>query len=418
MAGLIRGLDDAALRDRVAQATALYFLDWSHPVSGMARERSAGAFGYDVAETVCTGGTGFGLLAQIVAAERGWRPRREILDRTERLVGFLERADRFEGVFPHFMNGTTGRVLPFMPGDDGGDLVETAFLMLGLLGAAAFFGDEPWLVARIEVLFDAVNWAAHLRGDGALMWHRHPDRPWRPDALPIRGWNEAFPVFVLAAGSRSHPIPAASYHDSWARTPTFRNGRSYGGTVLPLGPDWGGPLFLSQYPFLGIDPRGLRDAHADYGAQARAHALVNRHHCLRNPHGWKGYGPDCWGLTASDDPAGYVAHSPTEDTGTITPTAALGSFPFAPDEAMPVLRHLHDDLGGWIWGEAGFVDAFYPAQDWAAESRLAIDQAPIVIGLENHRSGLIWRLVSNRPEVQRGLCALGFTAPYLAPASA
>lgn len=418
MAGLIRGLDDAALRDRVAQATALYFLDWSHPVSGMARERSAGAFGYDVAETVCTGGTGFGLLAQIVAAERGWRPRREILDRTERLVGFLERADRFEGVFPHFMNGTTGRVLPFMPGDDGGDLVETAFLMLGLLGAAAFFGDEPWLVARIEALFDAVNWAAHLRGDGALMWHRHPDRPWRPDALPIRGWNEAFPVFVLAAGSRSHPIPAAPYHDSWARTPTFRNGRNYGGTVLPLGPDWGGPLFLSQYPFLGIDPRGLRDAHADYGAQARAHALVNRHHCLRNPHGWKGYGPDCWGLTASDDPAGYVAHSPTEDTGTITPTAALGSFPFAPDEAMPVLRHLHDDLGGWIWGESGFVDAFCPAQDWAAESRLAIDQAPIVIGLENHRSGLIWRLVSNRPEVQRGLRALGFTAPYLAPTSA
>lgn len=418
MAGLIRGLDDAALRDRVAQATALYFLDWSHPVSGMARERSAGAFGYDVAETVCTGGTGFGLLAQIVAAERGWRPRREILDRTERLVGFLERADRFEGVFPHFMNGTTGRVLPFMPGDDGGDLVETAFLMLGLLGAAAFFGDEPWLVARIEALFDAVNWAAHLRDDGALMWHRHPRRPWRPDALPIRGWNEAFPVFVLAAGSRSHPIPAASYHDSWARTPTFRNCRSYGGTTLPLGPDWGGPLFLSQYPFLGIDPRGLRDAHADYGAQARAHALVNRLHCLSNPHGWKGYGPDCWGLTASDDPAGYVAHSPTEDTGTITPTAALGSFPFAPDEAMPVLRHLHDDLGGWIWGEAGFVDAFCAAQDWAAESRLAIDQAPIVIGLENHRSGLIWRLVSNRPEVQRGLRALGFTAPYLAPDSA
>ncbi|MFD0982682.1 glucoamylase family protein [Tropicimonas aquimaris] len=418
MAIVIRGLDDDALRDRVGQATALYFLDWSHPVSGMARERSGGAFGYDIEETVCTGGTGFGLLAQIVAAERGWRPKREILDRTERIVGFLEGADRFDGVFPHFLQGTTGRVLSFMPGDDGGDLVESAFLMMGLLGAAAYFAEEPTLGARIEALFDAVNWAAHLREDGAVMWHHHPRRPRSPSALPIRGWNEAFPVFVLGAGSRTHPIPASAYHRSWATAPAFLNGRSYGGTPLPLGPDWGGPLFLSQYPFLGIDPRGLRDAYADYGAQARAHALVNRQHCLLNPKGWDGYGADCWGLTASDDPSGYVAHSPTEDTGVITPTAALASFPFAPAEAMPVLRHLHDVLGDRIWGEAGFVDAFCETQGWVAESRLAIDQAPIVIGLENHRTGLLWELVSGRPEVQRGLRALGFTAPYLAPAIA
>ena len=413
MGCVIRGLDDGALRDRVAQATALYFLDWSHPASGMARERSAGAFGYDVEETVTTGGTGFGLLAQIVAAERGWWPRREMLDRVERLVGFLEGADRFDGVFPHFLDGTTGRVLPFMPGDDGGDLVETAFLMTGLLGAAAFFTEAPDIGARIQALFDAVDWAAHLRDDGAVMWHRHPDRPWPEGALPIRGWNEAFPIFVLGAGSTTHPLPPAPYHASWATAPAFRNGRSYGGTVLPLGPDWGGPLFLSQYPFLGIDPRGLRDAYADYGRQARAHALVNRHHCLVNPQGWAGYGPECWGLTASDDPSGYVAHAPTEDTGTITPSAALGSFPFVPDEAMPVLRHLHDDLGDRLWGECGFVDAFNESAGWVAESRLAIDQAPIVIGLENHRSGLIWRLVSGRPEVQRGLRALGFSAPYL-----
>ncbi|RBO51897.1 beta-glucosidase [Rhodovulum sp. BSW8] len=414
MAGVIRGLDDAALRDRIAQATAGYFLDWSHPVSGMARERSAGAFGYDIEDTVCTGGTGFGLLAQIVAAERGWRPRREILDRVERLVGFLETADRFDGVFPHFLHGGTGRVLPFMAGDDGGDLVETAFLMTGLLGAAAFFTEAPEIAPRIEALFDAVNWAAHLREDGAVMWHRHPDRPFAPNALPIRGWNEAMPVFVLGAGSDTHPIPPESYHQSWVRTPTFLNGRSYDGTVLPLGPDWGGPLFLSQYPFLGIDPRGLTDAYADYGAQARAHALVNRAHCLANPRGHAGYGAACWGLTASDDPKGYAAHSPTHDTGVITPTAALSSFPYAPAEAMPVLRHLHDDLGDRIWGEAGFVDAFCPKGDWVAESRLAIDQGPIVVGLENHRSGLIWRLVSGRPEIRRGLLRLGCSAPYLA----
>ena len=413
MAGLIRGLSDDALRDRVAQATSAYFTDWAHPVGGMARERSAGAFGYDVDETVCTGGTGFGLLAQIVAAERGWRPRQDIHDRIARIVGFLEGADRFDGVFPHFLDGTTGRTIPFMPGDDGGDLVETAFLMTGLLGAAAWVApDDPDLSARLVALYDAVDWTAHVRG-GEVLWHHHPDRPPAADALAIRGWNEGLPVFVLGAGSRTHPLPPSVYHESWATASCMANGRDYGGIRLPLGPDWGGPLFLSQYPFLGIDPRGLTDAHADYHAQARAHALVNRHHCLTNPHGHAGYGPACWGLTASDDPSGYIAHAPTEDTGTITPTAALSSLPYAPDEAMPVLRHLHDDLGDRLFGEAGFVDAFHPGSGWVAEARLAIDQAPIVIGLENHRSGLIWRLVSARPEVRRGLTALGFRAPYL-----
>ena len=413
MAGLIRGLSDDALRDRVAQATSAYFTDWAHPVGGMARERSAGAFGYDVDETVCTGGTGFGLLAQIVAAERGWRPRQDIHDRIARIAGFLEGADRFDGVFPHFLDGTTGRTIPFMPGDDGGDLVETAFLMTGLLGAAAWVApDDPDLSARLVALYDAVDWTAHVRG-GEVLWHHHPDRPPAADALAIRGWNEGLPVFVLGAGSRTHPLPPSVYHESWATASCMANGRDYGGIRLPLGPDWGGPLFLSQYPFLGIDPRGLTDAHADYHAQARAHALVNRHHCLTNPHGHAGYGPACWGLTASDDPSGYIAHAPTEDTGTITPTAALSSLPYAPDEAMPVLRHLHDDLGDRLFGEAGFVDAFHPGSGWVAEARLAIDQAPIVIGLENHRSGLIWDLVSGRDEVRRGLTALGFRAPYL-----
>jgi hypothetical protein len=408
-----RGLDDGALRDRVAAATAAYFTDWSHPGSGMARERSAGAFGYDVEDTVTTGGTGFGLLAQIVAAERGWRPRQAILDRIERLVGFLETADRFDGVFPHFLSGATGRVIAFSPGDDGGDLVETAFLMTGLLAAAEYFHEAPEIARRIEALYAAVNWAGHVF-DGGVAWHRHPVRPREHPPLAIRGWNEALPVFVLGAGAPVHPLPARVYHESWATADAFRNGRTYHGIVLPLGPDWGGPLFLSQYAFLGLDPRGLRDRYADYGAQARAHALVNRAHCLANPHGWTGYGDACWGLTASDDPTGYVAHSPTEDTGVITPTAALTSLPFAPAEAMAVVRHLHDDLGERIWGEAGFVDAFSLHHDWVAGSLLAIDQGPIVASLENHRSGLIWRLVMARPEVRRGLVALGFVSPYLA----
>jgi hypothetical protein len=407
-------LSDAALRDRVAQATATYFTDWSHPGSGMARVRSAGAFGYDVEDTVTTGGTGFGLLAQIVAAERGWRSRQIILDRIERLVGFLEAADCFDGVFPHFLSGGTGRVIPFMRGDDGGDLVETAFLMTGLLAAAEYFAEAPELGTRIETLFNEVNWAAHIRADGALMWHRNPAREWPDNALPIRGWHEALPVFVLGAGAPVHPLPPAVYHESWAKAPAFRNGRTYNGITLPLGPDWGGPLFLSQYPFLGLDPRGLRDAYADYSVQARAHALINRSYCISNPHGWAGYGADCWGLSASDDPSGYVAHSPTQDTGVITPTAALTSLPFVPDESMRALRHFHDVLGDRIWSDAGFRDAFSLHHDWVAESQLANNQGPIVAALENHRSGLIWRLVMARPEVRSGLSALGFSSPYLA----
>lgn len=409
MAGVTRGLDDAALLDRIAEATSTYFTEWSHPGSGMARERSAGAFGYDPEDTVTTGGTGFGLMAQVVAAERGWRPRREILDRVERLVGYLERVDRFDGVFPHFLSGATGRVLPFMPGDDGGDLVETAFLATGLLVAAGFFAEAPEIGARIEALVAAIHWEAHLR-DGELLWHHHPDREPPEGALAIRGWNEALPAFVL--GAAASPAVAEAYHRSWTTASAFLNGRTFGGVRLPLGPDWGGPLFLSQYPFLAIDPRGLRDAHADYGEQARAHALANRAHCLANPHGWRGYDAACWGLTASDDPSGYVAHSPTEDTGVITPTAALSSLPYAPEEAMPVARHLHDELGDRLFGEMGFADAFSPHTGWVAESRLAIDQAPIVVGLENHRSGLVWRLGMARPEIRRGLRALGFASPH------
>lgn len=417
MARLTIGLDDDALRDRVQQATLLYFTDFAHPVSGMARERSGGALGYDTDDTVTTGGTGFGLMALLVAAERGWRPRAEIVDRVARIVDFLGRCERFRGVWPHFLSGTTGRTLAVFPGDDGGDIVETAFLAMGLLCAAEYLADEPDLAASIAALTDAVDWTAHVRAeDGALMWHRAAAAPWRPDSPPVRGWNEALVAFVLGVGSARHPLPPRAYHDHWAAAAAFANGRSFGGVALPLGPDWGGPLFLSQYSFLGLDPRGLTDRYADYGAQARAHAMVNRAHCLRNPHGHAGYGPDCWGLTASDDPSGYVAHSPTEDTGVITPTAALGSLPFASDEAMRALRFFHDGCDGRLWGEAGFYDAFRPAGDWTAATHLAIDQGPIVVALENHRSGLAWRLFMRRPEVRRGLRALGFVSPYLAAA--
>ncbi|MEQ9123299.1 MAG: glucoamylase family protein, partial [Alphaproteobacteria bacterium] len=276
-----------------------------------------------------------------------------------------------------------GATIAFSPIDDGGDLVETAFLVAGLLTAREAFAEDAALRADIDRLCQEVDWAAHVRpSDGALMWHRSDRHPWTPMSLPIRGWNEALIVYVLAAGAPGHPIPPAAYHDCWATAEQFLNGKDYHGIRLPLGPEGGGPMFLSHYSFLGLDPQGLVDRYADYGEQTRAHARVNHAHCVANPGGHEGYGPDCWGLTASDSVAGYDAHSPTNDLGVISPTAAVASTPFLPEEATRALRHFVDDLGDRLWGRFGLADAFAPATGWVAPGSLAIDEGPMVVMLE------------------------------------
>ena len=234
--------------------------------------------------------------------------------------------------------------------------------------------------------------------------------------LEVRGWNECLLAYVLAASAPRHPIDPEVYHRGWAAGRDFRNGREFYGIRLPLGPDYGGPLFFAHYSFLGLDPRGLKDRYADYWEQNVAHVLINREHCIRNPNRFRGYGPDCWGLTASDDPLGYRAHAPDQDLGVIAPTAALSSFPYAPEHAMRALRHFYHDLGDRIWGDYGFVDAFSATQDWYARSHLAIDQGPIVAMIENHRTGLLWHLLMSCPEIQTGLRRLGFESPHLGSA--
>jgi hypothetical protein len=406
-------LSDEALLDRIQRGTLEYVFEFAHPDSGMARERDAGAFGYDTLDTVTTGGTGFGVMALIAGAERGLVPRAAVVAQIAWLVRFLGTADRFHGVYPHFMHGGTGRVVPFGPKDDGGDLVETSFLMMGLLTARQWLAaDHPRLAGDIDALWRAVEWSHHLRADGALLWHFSPGHGFAID-LPVRGWNECLVTHVLAASSPTFPVPVSTYHDHWTDSPHFRNGGTFHGTRLPLGPDYGGPLFFAHYSFLGLDPRGLVDDYADYHEQVVAHVAINRAHCIANPGNHAGYGPDCWGLTASDDPSGYVAHQPIEDTGVITPTAALASFPYAPEAAMRAARHFHDDLGDRLWGPRGFADAFQPATGWVAASRLAIDQAPIVVMIENHRSALPWTLFMSVPEVREGLRRLGFRSPHL-----
>lgn len=411
-------LSDIALLDLVQRQTLKYFWDFAHPVSGMARERSNEVRWYDYRDTVTSGGTGFGLMALLAGAERGFLPRAEVLDRIQGVVAFLGGAETHHGVFPHFLHGGTGTTIPFSPRDDGGDLVETSFLMVGLLCVRQYFAEEARLREAIDRLWHAVEWDWHTSGGrDVLYWHWSPRHGWAMDHA-ITGWNECLITYVMAAASPSHPVSPAAYHSGWTDSPVFRNGRTYYGIELPLGPPQGGPLFFSHYSFLGLDPRGLRDGYADYWTQNLAHTRINRAYCIANPHGHDGYGASCWGLTACDGDAGYGAFCPENDRGVIAPTAALSAMPYTPQESMAALRHFYEDLGGEIWGRYGFVDAFNRRQRWVADSNLAIDQGPIVVMIENHRSGLLWDLFMSCEEVHTGLRRLGFESPRLAASMA
>lgn len=408
---IVPHLSDEALLDLVQRQTLNYFWDFGHPVSGMARERSNPVAGYDYLETVASGGTGFGIMAMLAGAARGFLPRSDVLERLHRIVAFLRGVETYHGVFPHFLHGATGKTIPFSQKDDGGDLVETSFLMMGLLCARQFFSggatSEAGLRDAIDRLWHSVEWDWHTRGRDVLYWHWSPRYGWDMNHA-VTGWNECLITYVLAAASPGHTISPAAYHRGWTNSPVFRNGKTYHGVTLPLGPPGGGPLFFSHYSFLGLDPRGLRDRYADYWEQNRAHTLINRAHCIANPNSFAGYGPQCWGLTACDGDGGYNAFCPNNDRGVIASTAALSAMPYTPEESMDVLRYFYEELGDRIWRRHGFIDAFNLSRNWYAEGNLAIDQGPTVVMIENHRSGLLWELFMSCTEVQAGLRRLGF----------
>lgn len=406
---------DDELLELVQRQTFRFFWEGSHPLSGLAPD-SCPARKDHVADLVAIGGSGFGVMALIVAVERDWVTREAALDRLERMLDLLTRATCYHGVFPHFMNGCTGATIPFMRKDDGGDLVETSFLCMGLLCARQYFQRdnkvEKTLRDRINWLWEDVEWDWYTRGGRELLyWHWSPNNGWAMDH-EINGWNECLVTYVLAASSRRYPIDPIVYHRGFATGRDYRNGKAYYGIQLPLGMPYGGPLFFAHYSFCGLDPRGLQDRYADYWQQNVRHVQINRAHCIVNPNGYKGYGASCWGLTASDDLKVYDAHAPALDNGTISPTAALSSLPYAPQEVMQTLRHFLSEHGERIWGHYGFFDAFCEQQDWYANTYLSIDQGPIVVMMENHRTGLLWKLFMSVPEVQAGLRRLEFTSPY------
>jgi hypothetical protein len=412
-------LSDDQLLDLVQHRSFRYFWDAAHPVSGLARDR-VGLNDDPTDDAVAVGGSGFGAMAIVVACERKWVTRKQGMARISSMLDCLEKATCYHGMYPHFMNGRTGATLPFSRKDDGADLVESAFLFQGLLCARAYFNedeaDEKRLRDRIAYLWSEAEWNWYTQGGRiALTWHWSPNNGFALNH-PVRGWNECLIAYILAASAPRYPVPAEVYHEGWAQGREFLNRRSFEGVELPLGPDWGGPLFFTHYSFCGVDPSGLTDSYANYWEQNVNHTRINHAYCVRNPHRYKGYGPECWGLTAGDSVNGYAGHSPTNDKGVITPSAALASFPYAPAEAMAALRHFHDALGDRIWGRFGFIDGFSEQFDWYADSYLAISQGPIVIMIENYRSGLIWKLFMAVPEIREGMKRLGFKSPHFAAA--
>lgn len=408
-------LTDTALLTLVQKQTFTYFWDFAHPVSGMSRERSNTAYNYGN-EVVTTGGTGFGIMSVIVAAERGWIGRDTAAKQLLKITNFLLKSDSYHGVFPHWLNGETGKTIPFSRKDDGADLVETSYLFQGLLCARQYFDKknivETDLRNRINRLWNDIEWNWFTRGgEEVLYWHWSPNNGWAMN-FPVKGFNECLIMYILAASGERYPVSPAVYHRGWVQSNFFKNGKTFLGYHLPLGFDYGGPLFFSQYSFLGLDPRGLKDQYADYWEQNKNHSLINYAYCLSNPKKFKGYGENCWGLTASDTYNGYDAHSPTNDHGTITPTAALSAIVYTPEQSMKALKHFYYDMGDKIWGEYGFTDAFNESQNWYAKSYLAIDQGPVIVMMENYRTGLLWNLFMSCPEIKTGLKKLGFESPH------
>ena len=410
-------ISDSALLDLVQKQTFKYFWDFGHPVCGMALERNNGDN-----NVVTSGGSGFGIMAMIVAANRGFITRTDAVTRLNTITNFLTtKCTRWHGAFSHWINGNTGATVAF-GNNNGADIVETSYLLQGLLTARQYFNsntdvNEVKLRDSINSIWNTVDWSWFTQNSTqkSIYWQYNPSYTATADiwSIPVAGWNEALITYVLAASSTTHAITKDVYDKGWANSGAIKNGTSYYGIVLPLGQSYGGPLFFAHYSFLGINPTGLSDAYANYQTQNTAHTQINYNYCMANPKAYYGYSSACWGLTASDISGSYTASSPTNDQSYIAPTAAISSMPYTPTQSMNALRFFYYKLGNKVWGNYGFVDAFSLNNLWFASSYLAIDQGPQIVMIENYRTGLLWNLFVSCPEIKTGMKSLGFTAPYL-----
>ena len=412
---------DRELLDLTQKETFKYFWDFAETNSGAARERYHPSNPSNDPLTVTTGGTGFGLMGILVGIERGFITREQAVVRLGKILGFLESADRFHGAWPHWLDGSTGQVKPFSALDDGGDLVETAFLAQGLICIKEYFKngsiDEKALADKADELWKGVEWDWYTQNKNALYWHWSPNHNFEIN-FELKGYNEVLIAYIMAAASPDYSITKEVYTNGWASNGNFTSAETK--YNLPLLVDhagnspYGGPLFWAHYSYLGLNPKSLSDDYVNYWNVTVNHSRINYLYCEENPKNYTDYGEDCWGLTASytrnnDGSIGYNAHSPSNDTGVISPTAAISSMPYTPEESMRALHYFYKNKDKLL-GPAGFYDAFSPQNNfWVAEAYLAIDQGPQIIMIENYRSGLLWNLFMQNEEVQNGLTKLGFS---------
>lgn len=415
---IVDPLTNEELMDLVQEKTFAYFWDYAESNSGAARERYHTDNPSLNQNVVTSGGSGFGLMAILVGIERGYITRAEGVERLTTILNFFENADRFHGAWSHWLEGSNGNVIPFSSQDDGGDIVETAFLVQGLICVKEYFKngstEEQALATQADTLWKGVEWDWYTNGQNKLIWHWSPNNGFGIN-LELRGYNETLIAFILGAASPDYPIPAEAYHQGWANNGAIVTGATQYNIPLVLdhAGSGTGPLFWAHYSFLGLKPNGLSDQYANYWTLNVNHTMINYEHCVDNPHNYTDYGPDCWGLTASytrnpDGTVGYRAHEPEDDTGVISPTAAVSSIPYTPTESLAAMQYFYSQ-GDMLLGPAGFYDAFSPQYNWVTKRYLAIDQGPQIIMIENHRTGLLWNLFMQNEDVQNGLDALGFS---------
>ena len=417
-------LTDEQLLDTVQKQTFQYFWEGAEPNSGLARERIHidGEYPKNDQNVVTIGGSGFGLMSVLIGIHNNYITKEEGLQRFQKSLNFLSKAERFQGAWAHWYNGDTGEVKEFSKKDDGGDIVETAFMAQALITIREYYKDgsaEEKQVANLaDSLWKGINWDFYRNGKDVLYWHWSKNNGWGMGHA-IHGFDECLIAYILGAASPTHPIPASAYHIGWARNGEIRSDISKYGipTILKHNAKEGeiGPLFWSHYSFLGLNPNGLSDTYANYKDVVTNHTKINIEYAKENPKNFKGYGADKgWGWTASYSTNGYNAHHPDNDaTGVISPTAALSSIAYTPNESTSFMRYLKDTLGNKVWGKYGFYDAYSETENWFPQRYLAIDQGPIVVMIQNHKDGFIWDLFMNAPEVQNGLKNLGFKSPYI-----
>lgn len=392
--------DDEKFLDDIEQRGLQFFIDESDPQTGLIRDRANathGGVGNQPADAASIASVGFGLTAYCIGAERGWITRQDAYDRSLRVIQFLhDHGPNVHGTFYHFLNMKTGERIWNCEVSN----IDTALLMTGVLTARQYFPNTP-LAKVADDLYENVDWPWLLTPDGPLFMG------YKPESGFIQAKWEMFcegpMIYLLAMGSHKHPLSASAW-GTWRRWPI----EHYAGLTFLSCP----PLFTHQYPQCWYDLRGLRDDYADYYRDSQLATIAQRQWSIDElSKRFSDYGPNCWGLTASDWAGGYTAWGgPPQQgdiDGTVVPTAAGGSVAFEPRLCLDCLEFMKKSFKD-AYQKYGFVDSFNPLNSWYNSDCLGIDVGPMVLMAENCRSGFVWKTFMSAPEAQSAIKEAGF----------